>query len=568
MKQSQPRRNELAGIRETVESIWVAIILAFVLRAFVVEAFVIPTGSMATHLLGQHVLLRCSNCLTQFPFGIQADVGASGQYVTGPIARCPNCGTEVKESQAEPKSGDRVLVLKYLYNFAPPHRWDVIVFKDPQENQQNYIKRLAGLPGEVVRIIQGDLFVHKLEDANHDGVLDENDAAVASDDHGPRLADLKDWHIARKPDAVQQTMWLPLFDNDYRPESWQTPRQQLWRADDSATGWDVSLEDGRVFQYDGSSEQRLHFAQDQADVFRAANAYNQSMEDLRRRPDPDEICGDLKLQTVLLPESPEGCVLFTLSHLDQEFAGEIRFDGRFRLLCRGLDQKDGRWDQAEELGATQQAPLAPGHAVQVALTHVDWKVALWVDGRAVLSTTDENYSPNVDKLVKRVEERDIPTPRVGLVGQAGRFQLWHTRIFRDVFYTCPNLQEPPDNIYGRYARENFLSAFKSPVRPRQSWGTTENPLALRAFADRPEMDEFFMLGDNSPFSQDSRLWVKAAPSLRLYGPDGKPQYRLGTAPRYGLIGKAFFVYWPSGYRLLDSPRLPIVPDVGKMRRIR
>ena len=37
---------ELVSIRDTVESIWIAIVLAFVLRAFMIEAFVIPTGSM------------------------------------------------------------------------------------------------------------------------------------------------------------------------------------------------------------------------------------------------------------------------------------------------------------------------------------------------------------------------------------------------------------------------------------------------------------------------------------------------------------------------------------------
>jgi signal peptidase I len=563
MKQSQSRRNELAGIRETVESIWVAIILAYVLRAFVIEAFVIPTGSMATHLLGRHVLLRCPICLTEFPRGIPDEPAGQGRQVTGPTAHCPNCRQMVDYTKADSKSGDRVLVLKYLYDFRPPHRWDVIVFKDPQENQQNYIKRLAGLPGEVVRIIQGDVFIHKLDDANKDGILDERDAFPVGQANG-QLADLEDWHIARKPDDVQQTVWLPLFDNDYRPENWQTPRQQLWQADNANAGWDLSLGDGRVLQYDGAGEQRVSFAKGHAEVFSPTNAYNDGM-DTRGATDLDESCGDLKLQTELLPSTVDGQVLLTLSHLDQEFAGEIRFDGRLRLLRRGVSDTPEPWDRAEELATVEQVPLAPGRAIKIALAHVDWKVTLWVNDRPVLSTTDENYSPNVTKLVKSVEDRSIPLPRVGIVGQAGKFQLWHIRMFRDVFYTRGSMPEPLDAIYGKYARENFRSTAKS---GNPGWGTIENPIALRAFADRPEMDEFFMLGDNSPYSLDSRLWVKAAPTLRLYGPDNKPQYRLGTVPRYNLIGKAFFVYWPSGYPLIGVPGLPIVPDVGKMRRIR
>src|SRR5688572_23696962 len=58
-----PARHQHDGsVKETVESILVAFILAFIFRAFVVEAFVIPTGSMAPTLLGAHVRLRCDDC--------------------------------------------------------------------------------------------------------------------------------------------------------------------------------------------------------------------------------------------------------------------------------------------------------------------------------------------------------------------------------------------------------------------------------------------------------------------------------------------------------------------------
>src|SRR5215217_5827450 len=50
------------SVKETVESILVAFILAFIFRAFVVEAFVIPTGSMAPTLLGAHMRFRCADC--------------------------------------------------------------------------------------------------------------------------------------------------------------------------------------------------------------------------------------------------------------------------------------------------------------------------------------------------------------------------------------------------------------------------------------------------------------------------------------------------------------------------
>ena len=48
-------------------------------------------------------------------------------------------------------------------------------------------------------------------------------------------------------------------------------------------------------------------------------------------------------------------------------------------------------------------------------------------------------------------------------------------------------------------------------------------------------------------------------------------FELGTVPRDQLIGKAVFVYWPSGHRLDWVPmfsRWGLVPDVGRMRWIR
>src|SRR5947209_17399809 len=53
---------EKENIKETIESILVAFILAFVFRAFLVEAFVIPSGSMAPTLLGAHMRFRCPDC--------------------------------------------------------------------------------------------------------------------------------------------------------------------------------------------------------------------------------------------------------------------------------------------------------------------------------------------------------------------------------------------------------------------------------------------------------------------------------------------------------------------------
>jgi signal peptidase I len=84
-------------------------------------------------------------------------------------------------------------------------------------------------------------------------------------------------------------------------------------------------------------------------------------------------------------------------------------------------------------------------------------------------------------------------------------------------------------------------------------------------------DEFFVLGDNSPASLDSRLWDDTH-----------------AVPRHAMLGKAFFIYWPHGVPFLNGGegfpityhrggtgddrypkmRLPFYPNIPRMERIR
>ena len=53
-----PAREEHGQVKETLISVVIAFVMAFVFRAFVIEAFIIPTGSMAPTLMGQHVRIQ------------------------------------------------------------------------------------------------------------------------------------------------------------------------------------------------------------------------------------------------------------------------------------------------------------------------------------------------------------------------------------------------------------------------------------------------------------------------------------------------------------------------------
>jgi hypothetical protein len=73
-------------------------------------------------------------------------------------------------------------------------------------------------------------------------------------------------------------------------------------------------------------------------------------------------------------------------------------------------------------------------------------------------------------------------------------------------------------------------------------------------------DEYFAMGDNSPDSFDSRMWDSEG-----IGNNGTT-YRMGIVPRDYMVGKAFFVYWPGGFRA-GNFRLALIPNVGRMRFI-
>jgi signal peptidase I len=81
-----------------------------------------------------------------------------------------------------------------------------------------------------------------------------------------------------------------------------------------------------------------------------------------------------------------------------------------------------------------------------------------------------------------------------------------------------------------------------PNYPRSGFGTQGHPFALRE-------GEYFVMGDNSPRSFDSRMWSQIA----------RP-----VVPAENLVGKAFFVYWPSaGWRY----GVPVAPDATGWRLV-
>ena len=65
--------------------------------------------------------------------------------------------SESMENLIEP--GDRLFGFRLSYLLVEPERGDVIIFKYPVDEQQNFIKRVIGLPGETVEIKEGKIYI-------------------------------------------------------------------------------------------------------------------------------------------------------------------------------------------------------------------------------------------------------------------------------------------------------------------------------------------------------------------------------------------------------------------------
>ena len=554
-----PRRQ---GIIDTLDSIVVAFILAFVFRAFVVEAFVIPTGSMAPTLYGAHGTIICENCGTEFSYSLlddrRAPTGADVTFKSHAV--CPNCdypNTNLRQNDVarNKHAGDRILVLKWPYDFGiealGPQRWDVTVFKNPSDGHQNYIKRLAGLPDEVLMIVDGDVYtapvaglssetLEALDELRHEkyelrtgqryGTLSSL-ARTVQDELDEKLK------IARKTRIAQKSLWFTVYDHDYPPRELdaEQPRWETGRESDSP--WNPSPRRARFHGADGETD---YIELTHKDIT-ARCAYNVTRRSLLSARSP--FVSDQRVSFVLEPISPAGRLHLRLEKRERVFWATLDFSGQV-MLRESEEMPD---ESTPVLAAKRLPPLAEGKAVEVAFENLDYRVALSVRGEEVLATSDDPnsdacYAPDLRQLRR---ERIPPSVPPRIYGVSGEFELAHLLVERDAYY---------------YQTPGTPSAGPNGLQ-HPGWGTCENPILLRE-------DEFFMLGDNSAASQDSRLWSKLGPHLV----DQQEAYQLGTVPRDQLIGKAFFVYWPSGHRLdwLPSPfgDIGFIPNVGRMRWIR
>jgi signal peptidase I len=173
MSVSTEQKRKEGGFAETVRVIIHALIIAAVIRTFLFQPFNIPSGSMkATLLIGDYLFV------SKYTYG----------YSHYSLPYSP------------PLFSGRIMA-------SPPQRGDVAVFRLPKDDSVDYIKRVIGLPGDRIQMIQGVLHI------NEQPIKRERIEDYVETEDGTRTQRVKRWRETL-PNGVSYTT-LDLVDNGF-----------------------------------------------------------------------------------------------------------------------------------------------------------------------------------------------------------------------------------------------------------------------------------------------------------------------------------------------------------------
>jgi len=571
---SDPARKKKAkSRRESVES-FVVVFVSLLLWNLEAEGFVIPTGSMAPTLMGRHKEIVCGQC--GYVFTVNADRELDPRISGGTAGRriesgtCENCRFESPVGDEPSFTGDRIYVMKRGLSLpflgstsrVEPRRWDIVVFKLPEEPEIRYIKRLIGLPDEVVRIQAGDLWVRPADRSTG-------------------------FERLRRGLDHQQAMQLMVYDDAHRPAVFLNDRRWDRWAPTRPGGW-TEPAPGRFQVNQGSAEWtdlRYHHlvpspaqcetilsGQPVAEPPRATlitdfSSYNTAIS-ADDRGDPRRAAG------AWLHPHWVGDLTLSLRATVFERAGQLRLE----LIKAGVSHRC-EIDLSSGLARLFRgdSPLGPPAASSlnrpgthdVVFANVDDRLTLWVDGALPFEDGRIFDSSGDSRTAAVPTAADLEPVRIAARGAA--VEVDHLVLRRDIYYTiAPSVTDYVNLDAACYIESSALFELLS------------DSSRFSQLAHHPARDyaigpgRYMMLGDNSPWSRDSRAWGRAdqiEEGLPGQGWDasGRASWEV---PQSLVVGKAFCVYWPHAkpvwpkVRLSPDICLPILPYIERMRWIR
>jgi signal peptidase I len=434
------------------------IILFLFLRTLAVEPFGVPTGSMAPALIGNHRESPCTRC--GFPVRIGAPSGGGDAPEHYSRVACPNCGKHLSLTDSRDISGDRLLVDKNVYNLRRPRRWEMAVFRcpdpDPREHGKPYVKRIVGLPGETIRIIDGEVYANGELLRKDMPEIRETRILVFDMDHAPEHAGWNSRWLVEPP------------ENDPR-----LPRTTL-RAAEVADA--LVLRDGMLILDAGLGSAAVTYRnwnldERKLEAIRSWSSYDGYPQAFHHIPPAHDFCFECDIEVVAAtPEAVFAARLFDgADAVNAEIAVGPRPAGLVTL------SHDGKGGLANASGVS----LEPGRKHHVEFAFFDRRALLAIDGKVVAPAAE---------LPAHTQRGEVSRP-VQLGARGCHLVIRHFKLYRDVYYT-------------QFGENGTLSS--------------------QVLGDK----EYFVLGDNSANSQDSRKWPVA------------------SVPEGDFIGKPFLIHQP------------------------
>lgn len=552
-----PKKESQDTLRETVESIVVAFVLAFLFRTFIAEAFVIPTGSMAPTLFGRHKDVVCAQCGHAYEVGASVEMNDEGNLLMRRItkASCPNCRFEANVFNLPVFKGDRILVNKFPYELGHPDRWDVCVFKFPEDPERNYIKRMVGLPEETIRIQRGDVYARQ-----------------------PGAADFE---ILRKQDPHKQlAIQIVVADDAHPPHEllalgWPERWTGMQTADDSSAiaGWIPSPESAqqdaqrRTYKLQGNDWKWLRYR----NLVPTESDWQQVADGRQPNPSPrpqlvtdyyayntfDGMGSDRDLFWVGDLTVGGRMVISDVAETDAAVQFEL-VEGIRRYRCE-IDLATGQatLSHNDDLNpdgdpvvlATAATPVGGPGTYTFHYANVDDRICLWINGRLIPFGEAAEY-----RAPPLADPQDGDLIPVGLAVRGAAAEFSQLKVWRDIYYRAEQIDNGDrDGFADRLSDGESVSEVVA-HQLRESLSQPADYAALYTSKAGPiefaplQKDEYFVLGDNSPQSQDSRLWSNRRRAVNRH-----------AVPRNAFVGKAFLIYWPHGIPFLNNGRgYPIV----------
>jgi signal peptidase I len=429
-------------------------------RTAIVEPFGVPTGSMAPSLIGNHRECDCSRC----GFHVKVGFPSPGGSVTEQFRNisCPNCGQTLSLVDEQNLGGDRLLVDKNVFNIRKPRRWEMAVFRcpdtDPHELGKPYVKRVIGLPGETIRITEGDVYANDVLLRKDLDEVRETRLVVLDMAHSPRPSG---WNVRWLMEPPENDPRLPTATG-----------RELEVADGSVVNGGVITLDATTNESPSAGVRYRHWNLDEQkeEPVRAWCSYDGPIRSMGQLP----VVHDFSLACDIEVSAANADALFACSLSDgaDTVVAEIPV-GASAWPVAVVHQGQG------ELSSTAGVFLAPGKTVHLEFAFVDRRVSLAIDGRHATPAAD---------LPQGKKRGPVRCP-LQLRARGCRLLIRDLVLYRDIHYTQ----------YGEHGTRH--AAVLGP-------------------------NEYFMLGDNSGNSQDSRKWPSPG------------------VPENDFIGKPFLIHQP------------------------